>query len=350
MKTCRHFAVATVLLALVLPGVAQNDAPDGAQNNTQDSAPQSNSQGNPPAVYTQKTEEQKGDPQPTFKVDVKLVNVYVTVTDAHGAPVGGLVKDDFRLAEDGVPQDIRVFAKESELPLSIVLAVDSSLSVRTSLKLELESARRFIHEIMRRQDALSLYQFSEQVDELVHFTSDLRTIDRGIDRVHVGSATALFDAVFLASEALAKRQGRKVLVVITDGGDTMSQVDYQQALRAAQESEAIIYSIIVVPIESSAGRNTGGEHALIQFSEDTGGRYYYAKSLPELDKVFRQISEQLRTQYLLGFYPKARQADSDFRRLAVTLAPAPAAGGAAADDLNQMRARHRTGYYISRPH
>ena len=333
MKT---FSLAGLLLcALALPALAQNESV------------QPNPQGNAPAVYTQKTEEQKGEEQPTFKVDVKLVNVYVTVTDAHGAPVGGLVKDNFRLTEDGVPQDVRVFARESELPLSIVLAIDSSLSTRTSLKLELESARRFIHEIMRKQDALSLYQFAEQVDELVHFTSNLGTIDRGIDRVRVGAATALFDAVYLGSEALGKRQGRKVLVVITDGGDTMSQVDYQEALRAAQESEAIVYSIIIVPIEASAGRNTGGEHALIQFSEDTGGRYYYAKSLPELDRVFQQISEQLRTQYLLGFYPKPRQTDSDFRRLAVTLVPAV---GNVPDDIAPFRARYRSGYYVSHTH
>jgi len=333
MENIRGCVIGLLLLALTTT-VAAQDAPPGSGQNTQGA--------NPPAVYTQKTEDQKGEDQPTFKVDVKLVNVYVTVTDAQGAPIGGLKKENFKLTEDGVPQDIRVFARESELPLSIVMAVDSSLSTRTSLKLELESARRFIHQIMRRQDALSLYQFAEQVDELVHFTSDLRTIDRGIDRVHVGAATALYDAVYLGSQALGKRQGRKVLVVITDGGDTMSQVNYQEALRAAQESEALVYSIIIVPIESSAGRNTGGEHALMQFSDDTGGRYYYARSLPDLDKVFQQVSEQLRTQYLLGFYPKAREAESDFRRLAITLEPAT---GYVPDEIAQMRARYRSGYY-----
>lgn len=314
-----------------------------AQDNTQGQGNQRNA----PAVYTQKTEEQKGksEEQPTFKVNVKLVNVYVTVVDPRGAPVGGLVKENFKLSEDGVPQDVRVFARESELPLSIVLAIDSSLSTRTNLKLELESARRFIHEIMRRQDALSLYQFAEQVDELVHFTSNLQTIDRGIDRVRVGSATALFDAIYLGSQALEKREGRKVLVVITDGGDTISQVNFQEALRAAQQSEAIVYSIIIVPIESSAGRNTGGEHALIQFSNDTGGKYYYAKSFPELDKVFQQISDQLRTQYLLGYYPKARETEGDYRRLEVTLVPAP---DATAGELSGYVARHRTGYYTAR--
>ncbi|HTK94044.1 MAG TPA: VWA domain-containing protein [Terriglobales bacterium] len=334
MTTRRLFVAGVLLLAAALPLLAQ----------------QSTEQPNAPAVWTPKQEQEreKGqEPPTTFKVDVKLVNVFVTVVDQQGAPVAGLVKDNFRLSEDGVPQDIRLFAKESELPLSIVVAIDSSLSTRTNIKLELESARRFIHEILRPQDSLSLYQFAEAVTELVRFTNDMRAIDRGIDRVQIGSATALYDAVYLGSQALETRHGRKVLVVITDGGDTMSQVDYAEALRAAQGSEAIVYSIIIVPIESSAGRNTGGEHALIQMSNDTGGKYYYAGSTAELDRAFRQISEQLRTQYLLGYYPKARVSDSDFRRLEVTLVPAV---GEAPAEVRDLHARHRTGYYTSAWH
>lgn len=335
MSGHRYSVLCALVLALPLCAIAQ-------QPPQQQDVPL----GDKPAVYTDKSEQQKNDQEtPTIKVNVKLVDVYVTVVDREGAPIGGLLKDNFRLSEDGVPQDIRVFARESELPLSIVMAIDASLSTRTSLKLELESARRFIHSIMRRQDALSLYQFAEEVTELVRFTSNLGTIDRGIDRVHIGSATALYDAVYLGSQALEARQGRKVLVVITDGGDTMSQVDYAEALRSAQQSEALVYSIIIVPIESSAGRNTGGEHALIQMSNDTGGKYYYAHSLAELDIVFQQISDQLRTQYLLGYYPKPRLSDSDFRRIEVTLAPVPGNPGSA--DVAHYVARHRTGYYTS---
>ena len=329
MSVHRYFVTGALLLALSLCVAAQQQPPPQEQD-----VPI----GDKPAVYTDKSEQQKGE-NPTIKVNVKLVDVYVTVVDHEGAPISGLTKENFRLSEDGVPQDIRLFARESELPLSIVMAIDSSLSTRTSIKLELESARRFIHSIVRRQDSLSLYQFAEQVTELVHFTSNLPAIDRGIDRVRVGSATALYDAVYLGSQALESRQGRKVLVVITDGGDTDSQVDYAAALRAAQESEALVYSIIIVPVESSAGRNTGGEHALIQMSNDTGGKYYYAHSTAELDTVFQQISDQLRTQYLLGYYPKARIADSDFRRIEVTLTGGP--------DVSHYVARHRTGYYTS---
>ncbi len=278
----------------------------------------------------------------TFKVDVKLVNVFVTVTDDHGAPIASLKKDNFQLKEDDREQKIAVFDKESALPLSIVLAIDTSLSTRKDLPLELASARRFAHAILRPVDALSLYQFSETVSEVTSFTSDLKVIDRGIDRIRMGSATALYDALFLGSQALEPRVGRKVMVVITDGGDTMSKVDYQEAVRAAETAEAILYSIIVVPIEASAGRDTGGEHALIQLSADTGGKYFYASSLSQLDEAFRQISDELRTQYLLAYYPSQRLSDSEFRRIQVTVAGLPAD--------SRFKVRHRTGYYTSKSH
>jgi len=281
------------------------------------------------------------EPSTTLKIDVRLVSVFVTVTDRNGAPVSNLTKDNFRLAEDGRDQKIAVFDKESALPLSIVLAVDTSLSTKKDLPLELASARHFAHAILRPVDALSVYEFSEIVDEVVPFTPDLKTIDRGIDRIRVGSATAMYDALYLGAKALDRRKGRKVMVVITDGGDTVSKVDYRDAVRAAQQAEAIVYSIIVVPVEASAGRDTGGEHALIQLSEDTGGKYYYASSLPQLDSAFHQISDELRTQYLLAYYPSQRLSESPFRRIEVTVNGTP--------ESADFRVRHRTGYYSSRP-
>ena len=280
------------------------------------------------------------EPETTVKVNVKLVNVFVTVTDGHGAPITNLKKENFQLREDSKEQKIAVFNKESALPLSIVLAVDTSLSTRKDLPLELASARRFAHAILRSVDALSIYQFSEVVDEVVPFTSDLKKIDRGVDRIRLGAATALYDALYLGSRALESRQGRKVLVAITDGGDTVSKVDYKEALRTAQEAEAIVYSIIVVPVEASAGRDTGGEHALMQLSGDTGGKYYYASSLPQLDNAFQQISDELRTQYLLAYYPSQRLSDSGFRRVQVGITGSPAA--------SVYRVRHRAGYFTSK--
>lgn len=298
------------------------------------------------AVYAQSASanfpggrEEQDEPGTTFKVDVRLVNVFVTVQDQNGAPVSSLKKENFQLSEDGVPQNIAVFSRESELPLSIVMAVDVSLSTKKDLKLELESARRFAHSILRPIDALSLYQFSEVVDEVVPFTADLRRIDRGIDRVRQGSATALYDALYLGAEALERRQGRKVMVVITDGGDTVSSTSYREAVRSAQQAEAIVYSVIVVPIQADAGRDVGGEHALLELSRETGGKHYYATSMDMLDRAFRQISEELRTQYLLAYYPSRRLADSDFRRIEVNIIGAE-------DD--KLKARHRAGYYTSK--
>ncbi len=275
----------------------------------------------------------------TLKVDVKLVSVFATVVDAHGGPVAGLAKENFTIAEDGREQKIAVFERESALPLSIVLSLDTSGSTRKDLPLEVQSARRFSHAVLRPQDVLSVYMFSEIVDEVVPFTPSLKEIDHGLDRIRFGSATALFDAVMLGSNALLDRRGRKVMVVITDGGDTASRADYPQALRAAQEAEAIIYSIIVVPVEANAGRELGGEHALIQLSEDTGGKHYYASSAIGLDAAFRQISDELRTQYLIGYYPSQKLTDSEFRRIQVKVQSPNAPPG--------MQVRYRAGYYTS---
>lgn len=276
----------------------------------------------------------------TISVNVRLVNVFVTVTDNRGAPVAGLKQENFTIKEDGNAQKISIFDKESELPLSIVLGVDTSLSTRKDLPLELASARRFVKAILRPVDGLSLYQFSEVVNEITPFTSDQKRIDRAIGGIQHGAGTALYDALYLGSQALEKRQGRKVMVFITDGGDTVSTTSYKDALREAQQAEAIVYSIIIVPIEASAGRDTGGEHALIQISEDTGGRYFYANSETQLDAAFKQISDELRTQYLLAYYPSKKLSDSPFRRIEVNVHGAPI----------PVKARYRTGYYTSSSH
>src|SRR5271165_2058025 len=285
-----------------------------------------------PPAQTQSTE-----PETTLKVDVKLVNVYVTVTDAHGAPVGALKQENFVVKEDGQEQTVRVFDKESALPISIALAIDTSLSTRHDLPLEQASAKRFAHAIVRPVDALSVFGFSETVLQSTPYTADLKRIDEGIDHIRLGAATALFDAVYLAARSLDRRQGRKVMVLITDGGDTISKVDYKEAVRAAEEAECTVCSIIVVPIENSAGRETGGEHALIQLSEDTGGKYYYATSMSQLDDAFRQISDELRTQYLLAYYPSERSSFSEFRRIQVKAVGVP--------DAASFKVRHRAGYY-----
>ena len=310
-----------LLLLLLLGGVAAAQAKSGARQQPSD----------------QQASDQQ---QPTYRVTVRLVNVFTTVTDSHGAPVAGLTKDDFRITEDGIPQTISVFDRESELPLSIALEVDTSPSTERDFKLEVASAKKFVRSILRPVDRLSLFQVTENVDQLIGFTSNMKTIDRGIDALRVGPGTSIFDAIFLGSEALIDREGRKVMVLITDGGDTTSKADYQSALRRAQQAEAIVYSIIVVPVAADAGRNLAGEHALIQISRDTGGKYYYASGIGELDGAFRQISEELRTQYLIAYYPSRQRSDSPFRRIDVEVNKKDGDG-------KPYRARHRAGYFTA---
>jgi Ca-activated chloride channel homolog len=287
----------------------------------------------PPGSQSQKDES-------TYRVNVRLVNVFTTVTDSRGAPVADLTKDDFQLLEDGIPQTIKVFEKESAIPLSIALAIDTSPSTLRDFKLETSSARRFVHSILRNEDRLSIFQVTENIDQVTRFTSDLKIIERGIDDLRTGPGTSIYDAIFLCSESLMDREGRKVLVLITDGGDTTSKADYNGALRRAQQAEAIVYSIIVVPVEADAGRNLGGEHALIQISKDTGGKYYYAEGQQQLDEAFRKISDELRTQYLLAFYPTRKISDSPFRRIQVELSKKDPEGRA-------YQVRHRAGYYTA---
>ena len=299
------------------------------------------SQSQPPADKPNGQSASQSSPITKLTVDVNLVNVYVTVTDSTGAPIGGLKKENFILQEDDREQKIAVFDKESVLPLSIALAIDTSLSTRHDLPLEQASAKRFAHAIVRPIDALAVYGFSEVVHESTPgFTPELKRIDEGIDRIRMGAATALYDAIYLTSRALDHRKGRKVIVLITDGGDTISKVDYKEAVRAAVEAEALVYSIIIVPIEASAGRETGGEHALIQLSEDTGGKYYYATSIGQLDEAFKKISDELRTQYLLAYYPTQQTSFSEFRRIGVKVT------GVA--DAPAFRVRHRAGYYSTK--
>lgn len=271
-----------------------------------------------------------------IKVNVNLVNVFVNVTDARGAPVAGLSEANFSLKEDGHPQKIAVFERQSDMPLSIVLAIDTSGSVRKDLGLEQRAARQFVHALLRPVDRLELIDFNSEVRQVVPFTNQIRRIDWGLDHLSKGPATALYSAVYLASEGLTDQPGRKVLVLISDGGNTVEGTGYAQALEQAVRAQAMVYSIIDVPVEADAGRDTGGEHAMITLSRETGGKYYYADS-GNLERAFQQVSEDLRTQYLLGYYPKPRVTDSDYRAISVTLKNLPPTA--------QYTVRNRSGYY-----
>jgi Ca-activated chloride channel family protein len=184
-----------------------------------------------------------------------------------------------------------------------------------------------------------LMEFADVVREIVPFTNEKKRIEVGLNEMQRGDATALYDAVYLASQKLdttSEANGRRrVIVLITDGGDTVKGSKYMQALEQAQRAGAMVYSIIIVPIYADAGRNTGGEHALIQLAEDTGGKYYYVVDPQDLEPAFAHVSDDLRTQYLLGYYSPKRGADSSFRTIKVRMK----------DATLPYQLQYRKGYY-----
>lgn len=271
----------------------------------------------------------------TFHVDVKLVNIFVNVTDKNGAIVPGLTKDDFAVYEDGRPQEIAVFERQSEQPLNLILAIDTSGSVHKDMSEEAGAAKRFVRAILRPQDQMSVLQFATEVHVLAQFTNKVSTIEHSLDHLQPDWASAVYDAICQGSALLGGKQGRKVLVIVSDGEDTAKDSTYEQALEAALRNEVMIYSLIDVPIEASAGRSTGGEHALITIAEQTGGKYFYVED-GGLDKAFAKVSDDLRTQYLIGYYPRHQVPGTSFHRLTVTIPRA------APDEFN---VRNKTGYY-----
>ncbi len=285
------------------------------------------------------------EPVPTIKVETRLVNVALNVVDAKGAPVGGLGRDDFEIAENGKPQKIAVFERESSTPLSIVLAVDASESVLRNEGLIKSAARKFVKALLREQDELDLMDFSDTVREIVPFTNQPKLIDGGLNRLQHGDATALYDTIYLAGQRLqstSEANGRRrVIVLITDGADTTKGSRYEQAVEQAQRAGAMVYSIIIVPVYADAGRNTGGEHALIQMAEDTGGKYYYVEDKQDLEPAFQHVSDDLRTQYLLGYYAPQEDRDGTFRKIRIRMKDAAVRG--------KYDLRYRTGYYPDTP-
>ena len=282
-----------------------------------------------------------GEDVPTIRVETRLVNVAVNVVDEKGAPVAGLGREDFEILEDGGPQKIAFFEREASTPLSIVMAIDASESVLRNERLEREAAKRFVRTLLRDQDELALMDFADTVREIVPFTNEKKRIEAGLSELQHGDATALYDAIYLGSERLAGTRAengrRRVMVLITDGGDTVKGSHYSQALEEAQRAGAMVYSIIIVPVYADAGRNTGGEHALIQMANDTGGKYYYVEDPQDLAPAFAKVSDDLRTQYVIGYYAPQQGKDNAFRTIKVRMKDATL--------RDKYGLRYRTGYY-----
>lgn len=264
-------------------------------------------------------------PQDTvIRVNVRLVRLLITVKDAAGALIGGLQKKDFTVFDNGVKQDIAVFERHTDQPLSISVLVDTSASTRKDLQYELDSVNRFLKAVLREgnaDDAVALYAFNWEVRLVASFTRRLDRLEHGLRQLHPEGGTSMYDAIYLASNDLEGREGRHIIVIVTDGGDTTSYKDFNHALEAAQRADTVIYPILVVPITNPAGRNIGGEHALTTMANGTGGAVFTPDLGPaSLDEAFDDILRALRTQYLVGFYPHdVPPTKNRFHSLRVTL-------------------------------
>ncbi len=262
---------------------------------------------NPPGSAQQRPRRQEESQQPSFTVRVNLVRLLVSVRDRSGAPLTNLSKADFRILDSGAPQEIAVFERNTSLPLSVAIMIDTSGSTQIELHNEVDSVLKFIPTLLNAgnpDDRFALFSFNWRTNMEVDFSRNQHRAERALRALKGDGGTSLYDAIYLASDSLADREGRHVMVVVTDGGDTTSYKRYSDALKAAQRADVVLYPVVVVPITSDAGRNTGGEHALATLAESTGGRIFYAVGFEQLDQAFGEILRELRTQYLLGYYPK----------------------------------------------
>jgi Ca-activated chloride channel homolog len=243
----------------------------------------------------------------TFRVNVSLVRILATVKDRTGQLIGTLAKEDFAIFDNGAPQQVAVFEHHTEQPLSIALLVDTSGSTAKELKYETDSVVKFLKALFGEgnpDDTVEFLTFNYAITKQNNFTHNALSIERSLKQLKGEAGTSLYDAIFWAARDLESREGRKVIVVVTDGGDTTSTRDFKSAVEAAQMADAVIYPVLVMPITNDAGRNIGGENALTTMSQWTGGRVFTPAVGAQLDQAFAEIIKDLRTQYLLGFYPK----------------------------------------------
>jgi Ca-activated chloride channel family protein len=285
--------------------------------------------------------------QDAIRINSDLVTVVATISRRSQNDPLDLRREDFEILEDGVRQEISNFSREAEQPLQMALLFDTSLSVSQKLDFERRAAAKFFERVMRRQDRAALFSFSTDIVVLQEFTGQVPMLVNALKQLRAQGATSLYDAVFLASEYLRPAQGRRVIVVISDGGDTTSQRTLLEALAAAQQSDVMIFAVFTGNRNFSENlRDLAGERALETMTTETGGLIFRPiatpgtqgqeideRSIRELDLSFNDLAEQLRTQYTLGFFSTNDKRDGSFRKLAVNI-KRPGYG-----------ARARRGYY-----
>jgi VWFA-related protein len=299
----------------------------------------------------------------TFSTDVKVVNVFATVRNKQGQIIRDLGKDDFTLSEDGRPQTIKYFSRESDLPLTLGLLVDTSLSQRRVLGEERQASSKFLDQMMRDKDMAFVIHFDVEVELLQDLTSSRKDLRAALENLTMperpqlnrrdapmprgprgggrgGVGTLLYDGVLLASDELMKKQtGRKALILLTDGVDHGSKVPLSEAITAAQRADTLVYSILFADTEFNdraagpfgggrGGRRGGmgrpparpnrpdGKKVLEQLSKETGGGFFEVSKKQTVDQIYARIQEELRNQYSLGYTSDG--SGSGYRKISLT--------------------------------
>jgi VWFA-related protein len=269
---------------------------------------------------------------PVFTTEVKVVNVLATVRNRTGSLVGGLNQEDFSLSEDGRPQTIRYFARESDLPLTLGLMVDTSASQRRVLDAERGASLRFLDRVFREnKDHVFIMQFDTNVQLRQPLTSSIRKLDEAMAYVDTetqsqlrrqgGGGTLLYDAVVSASdEVMRKQTGRKALIVLSDGVDFGSENTLKDSVEAAERAETLIYSILYSDPGAYGifGGGSDGKRVLQRMSEDSGGSFFEVTKKQPVDSIFDILQEELRNQYNLGYVSDKPVTISEFRAIRLT--------------------------------
>src|SRR5690242_9826053 len=255
-----------------------------------------------------------------IRVNVNLVTVLVSVLDDHNRPAPDLPREAFQLFDEGNEQKIDIFEPETSQPLDLALMIDTSSSAHKEIAFEREAAAHFIRQVVRPGDRLSVFSFDEDVRQHPPgFSDNVAALQDAVRRIPDGAGTSIYDAVFLGSRALAGRgeDRRRVIVLVTDAGETTSYYDFDTARREAVKSNVLLYTIVIRPVKNENGRNTAGEHALETMTDTTGGAMFYPDTPQELTAIFDRIDRELRTQYRLAYYPNPRGPANTYRSIEV---------------------------------
>jgi Ca-activated chloride channel homolog len=276
----------------------------------------------PAAPADSRDDADSGSQRGKIRVNVNLVNVLTSVLDEHNRPAPDLPREAFQIFEEGVEQKIEVFESETQQPLDLALMIDASLSAHKEIAFEQDAAAHFIKQVLRPGDRLSVFAIAEDVTQLAGFSDNVVTLQAAVHKMPAGAGTSIYDALLLGSRSLERRgeDRRRVIILVTDAGETTSYADFDAARKAAVRSGSLLYTIVIRPVKNESGRNTAGEHALETITDTMGGAMFFPDAVQELDAIFNRIDRELRTQYRLGYYPTPKGPANTYRKIEVKVA------------------------------